>query len=199
MLTPIQGTLSRTLSGRYDLAREVGRGGMASVYLAHDLRHEREVAIKVLLPELTATLGADRFLREIRLVARLQHPHILPLFDSGEADGLLYFVMPYVEGESLRVRLEGEGALPLDETLRIVRQVADALNYAHARGVVHRGTEPGEVPARGTSRERVGASRGTGRVGRHRVRRSSRPLARREPPTSECLRGATRGRSDSRA
>jgi serine/threonine-protein kinase len=142
-------TLSNTplhaLSDRYDLVREVGRGGMASVHLARDLRHEREVAVKVLLPEVAASLGAARFLREIRLVARLQHPHILPLFDSGEANGLLYFVMPFVEGDSLRTRLDREGALELDDALRIVRQVADALDYAHARGVVHRDLKPENI------------------------------------------------------
>jgi eukaryotic-like serine/threonine-protein kinase len=138
-------TRLRALSDRYDLVREVGRGGMASVHLARDLRHEREVAVKVLLPEVAESLGAARFLREIRLVARLQHPHILPLFDSGEADGVLYFVMPFVEGESLRTRLDREGALELDDAVRIVRQVADALDYAHARGVVHRDLKPENI------------------------------------------------------
>ena len=137
--------LQRSLGAAYDLTREIGRGGMASVYLAHDRKHGRAVAIKVLLPELTATLGADRFLREIRLVARLQHPHILPLFDSGEAAGLLYFVMPFVDGESLRARLDREGALTLDETIRLVRPLADALDYAHARGVVHRDVKPENI------------------------------------------------------
>ena len=138
-------TRLRALSGRYDLVREVGHGGMASVYLARDLRHEREVAVKVLLPDVAESLGAARFLREIRLVARLQHPHILPLFDSGEADGVLYFVMPFVDGEWLRTRLDREGALELDDAVRIVRQVADALDYAHARGVVHRDLKPENI------------------------------------------------------
>jgi TolB-like protein/cytochrome c-type biogenesis protein CcmH/NrfG len=138
-------TRLHALSDRYDLVREVGRGGMASVHLARDLRHQREVAVKVLLPEVAESFGAARFLREIRLVARLQHPHILPLFDSGEADGVLYFVMPFVEGESLRTRLDREGGLELDDAVRIVRQVADALDYAHARGVVHRDLKPENV------------------------------------------------------
>ncbi len=138
-------TLSRSLTGRYDLVRELGRGGMSTVYLARDVRHGREVAIKVLLPELAASLGAERFLREIRVVARLQHPHILPLFDSGEVQGLLYFVMPFVEGESLRARLEREGALEVVEATRLVRQLADALDYAHQRGVVHRDLKPENI------------------------------------------------------
>ena len=137
--------LARRLGDRYELVREIGRGGMATVVLAHDRRHDREVAIKVLLPELTATIGAERFLREIRLVARLQHPHILPLFDSGEAEGLLYFVMPFVDGDTLRARLEREGALALDDAVRLLRQVADALDHAHARGIVHRDLKPENV------------------------------------------------------
>ena len=145
MLHSLSNIPLHALSDRYDLVREVGRGGMATVHLARDLRHEREVAVKVLLPEVAASLGAARFLREIRLVARLQHPHILPLFDSGEADGLLYFVMPFVQGDSLRTRLDREGALELDDTVRIVRQVADALDYAHARGVVHRDLKPENI------------------------------------------------------
>ena len=145
MTQPWPDTLVRALGDRYEVLREVGRGGMASVHLARDLRHERDVAVKVLLPELAASLGADRFLREIRLVARLQHPHILPLFDSGEADGLLYFVMPFVDGESLRTRLDHEGAFGFDDSVRLVRQVADALDYAHARGVVHRDLKPENV------------------------------------------------------
>ena len=109
--------LKSALAERYAVEREIGRGGMATVFLAHDPRHDRRVAIKVLHPELAASLGTDRFLREIKIAAGLQHPHILPLFDSGEAEGLLYFVMPYVEGESLRERLEREGQLPMLELL----------------------------------------------------------------------------------
>ena len=123
------------LADRYEVERQAGVGGMAMVFRAHDLKHGRPVAIKVLRPELTASLGADRFLREISIVARLQHPHILPLFDSGEADGFLYYVMPFVEGESLRGRLVRETELPIQTVVRILRDVADALAYAHAQGV----------------------------------------------------------------
>jgi serine/threonine-protein kinase len=137
--------LTAALAGRYTLHREVGRGGMATVYVADDHKHGRQVAVKVLRPESTAAGGGDRFAREIRVVARLQHPHILPLYDSGEVDGLLYFVMPYVDGESLRVRLDRGGALALEEATRLVRQVADALDYAHARGVVHRDVKPENI------------------------------------------------------
>jgi TolB-like protein/tetratricopeptide (TPR) repeat protein/tRNA A-37 threonylcarbamoyl transferase component Bud32 len=133
------------LANRYTIGREIGRGGMASVFLAEDHKHERQVAIKFLLPELSAAIGAERFTREIKLVARLQHPHILPLYDSGEADGTLFFVMPYVEGESLRERLTRAGPLRLDETARIVRQIADALDYAHGRDVVHRDLKPENI------------------------------------------------------
>jgi serine/threonine-protein kinase len=130
---------------RYELIREVGRGGMATVYLAEDQKHGRQVAVKVLEPELSEAIGTDRFAREIKLVARLQHPHILPLYDSGEADGALFFVMPYVEGESLRDRLTREGSLSLAETAGIIRQIGDALDYAHARGVVHRDIKPENI------------------------------------------------------
>ena len=133
------------LSDTYKIRREIGRGGMATVYLADDLKHDRQVAIKVLLPELSRAIGADRFAKEIRTVARLQHPHILPLFDSGNADGALYFVMPFVDGESLRDRLDREGALPLQQTASIIRQIGDALDYAHERGVVHRDIKPENI------------------------------------------------------
>ncbi len=128
------------LSDRYRIDRELGRGGMATVYLAEDLKHHRRVAIKVLHPDFS--LGPERFLQEIELTAGLQHPHIVPLFDSGSADGVMYFVMPYVEGESLRARLDREQPLPLDETLRIATEVADALDYAHRHGVIHRDIKP---------------------------------------------------------
>src|SRR5256884_3319987 len=134
-----------SLAGRYTIERELGRGGMATVYLARDLKHDRPVALKVLRPELAAVLGAERFLREIRLTAQLQHPHILTLIDSGEADGFLYYVMPYVEGESLRQRLEREGQLPLDEALRITSAIASALDFAHGRGVIHRDIKPENI------------------------------------------------------
>src|SRR5881398_1744616 len=133
------------LTGRYTIERELGRGGMATVYLARDLKHDRPVALKVLRPDLAAVLGGERFLREIRLTAQLQHPHILTLIDSGEADGFLYYVMPYVEGESLRQRLEREGQLPLDEAQRITRAIASALDFAHARGVIHRDIKPENI------------------------------------------------------
>jgi len=137
--------LQDALSGRYTIERELGRGGMAVVYLASDVRHHRLVAVKVFRPELAAALGTDRFLREIEIAGRLQHPHVLPLHDSGEADGLLYYVMPYVEGESLRERLSRDGQLPLDEALRIAREVADALAYAHGLGLVHRDIKPENI------------------------------------------------------
>jgi serine/threonine-protein kinase len=133
------------LADRYAVARELGRGGMATVYLAKDIKHEREVAIKVLHSELAASLGADRFEREIKLAAKLQHPHILGLFDSGSADGLLYYVMPFVKGESLRDRLNREGMLPVEDAIGIALEVADALSYAHTQGVVHRDIKPENI------------------------------------------------------
>src|SRR5262245_5569545 len=130
--------LAAALADRYRLEREIGQGGMATVFLACDLRHGRRVAIKVMRPEVALALGRDRFLREIRIAAGLQHPHILPLHDSGESGGALFYVMPFVEGESLHDRLRVSGALPLEEALRIGREVADALGHAHRTGVVHR-------------------------------------------------------------
>src|SRR5689334_4849305 len=137
--------LNALLTGRYQIERELGRGGMATVYLARDLKHARNVALKVLDPELGAVLGAERFLSEIRVTANLQHPNLLPLFDSGEADGLLYYVMPYVEGESLRARLEREKQLRVDEAVRIAVAVANALGYAHQHGVIHRDLKPENI------------------------------------------------------
>ena len=134
-----------TLGGRYRLGRELGRGGMATVYRAEDVRHRRAVAVKVLHPELAGGISAERFLREIEIVAQLLHPHILTLIDSGEDGGSLYYVMPYVEGESLRARLDREGELPVDEGVRILREVADALAHAHRRGIVHRDVKPENV------------------------------------------------------
>jgi TolB-like protein/tetratricopeptide (TPR) repeat protein len=134
--------LAEALRDRYVLEGELGRGGMAAVYLAHDLKHDRPIALKVLRPELAATLGLDRFRREIHLAARLQHPHILTVLDSGEAAGQLWFTMPYVEGESLRGRLIREGQLPIDAALRIAREAAQALQYAHEHGVIHRDIKP---------------------------------------------------------
>ncbi|MDX2193031.1 MAG: serine/threonine-protein kinase [Gemmatimonadales bacterium] len=137
--------LRTALADRYAIERELGAGGMATVYLARDLKHDRNVAIKVLRPELAATLGPDRFPREIRILARLQHPHILPLLDSGEAGGFLYYTMPVVDGETLRERLDRTGALPIPEALRVMREVADALAAAHAAGILHRDIKPANV------------------------------------------------------
>src|SRR5687768_11131073 len=137
--------LIASLATRYRIDREVGRGGMATVYLAHDLRHERRVALKVLNPELGAVLGVERFLAEIRVTANLQHPNLLPLFDSGEANGLLFYVMPFVEGETLRARLQRERQLPVDEALRITLGIASALHYAHQHGVIHRDLKPENI------------------------------------------------------
>jgi TolB-like protein/Flp pilus assembly protein TadD/tRNA A-37 threonylcarbamoyl transferase component Bud32 len=133
------------LADRYALEREIGRGGMATVYLARDRKHDRQVAVKVLHPDLAASLGPDRFLREIKVAARLSHPHIVSLHDSGQAGEFLYYVMPYIEGESLRQRLNREKQLPLDEALEIARHVASALGYAHSTGVVHRDIKPENV------------------------------------------------------
>ncbi len=137
--------LTGALADRYTIDRELGAGGMATVYLAHDIKHDRDVAIKVLHPDLGAILGADRFLTEIRTTARLQHPHILPLLDSGEADGLLYYVMPLVTGETLRARIHRERQLPIEDAIRIACEVADALGYAHALGVIHRDIKPENI------------------------------------------------------
>jgi len=137
--------LNAALEGRYLIERELGEGGMATVYLADDLKHERKVALKVLKPELAAVVGAERFLAEIKTTANLQHPHILPLFDSGEADSFLFYVMPYVEGETLRDRLERERQLPVDEAVRIATDVAEALHAAHEQGVIHRDIKPANI------------------------------------------------------
>ncbi len=137
--------LFEALSDRYRIERELGAGGMATVYLAHDLKHDRKVALKVLKPELAAVLGAERFVVEIKTTASLSHPHILPLFDSGTADGFLYYVMPYVEGETLRAMLDRETQLAVDDAVRIAMNVADALDYAHRHGVVHRDIKPENI------------------------------------------------------
>ncbi len=148
-MTDTAARLTAALTDRYTVERELGAGGMATVYLAQDIKHNRKVAIKVLQPELAVMIGAKRFLKEIEVTANLQHPHILPLFDSGEADGFLFFVMPFVEGESLRERLARDGRLPLSDAIRIVREVADALAHAHSRGIVHRDIKPENVMVSG--------------------------------------------------
>ncbi|HET7599640.1 MAG TPA: protein kinase [Gemmatimonadales bacterium] len=152
-------SLQAALVERYRFERELGRGGMATVYLAHDLKHDRSVALKALQPDLARTLGPERFLREIRLCARLQHPHILSVHDSGDAGGWLWFTMPYVEGETLRSRLRRERQLPLEDALRIAREVADALQYAHRHGVIHRDIKPENILLTGSG---IGAGSGSG-------------------------------------
>ena len=137
--------LNAALEGRYAIERELGEGGMATVYLADDLKHERKVALKVLKPELAAVVGAERFLAEIKTTANLQHPHILPLHDSGEADGFLFYVMPYVEGETLRDRIDREKQLPVDEAVALASKIAGALHHAHEHGVIHRDIKPGNI------------------------------------------------------
>src|SRR6185436_75155 len=142
--------LSVALAGRYVVEREIGAGGMATVYLARDMRHNRKVALKVVKPDLGAALGPERFLTEIQVTANLQHPNLLPLFDSGEmkdvkGDSMLFYAMPYVEGQTLRERLKLEGQLPVDEALRIAVAVAGALDYAHRHGVVHRDLKPENI------------------------------------------------------
>jgi len=137
--------LTSVLGDHYAIDREIGQGAMATVYLAQDLKLHRQVAIKVLRPQLTATLGGERFVREVEIAARLTHPHVLGLYDSGESGGFLYYVMPYVEGETLSAKLARDGALPVTEACRILRDVADALAYAHRHGVVHRDIKPDNI------------------------------------------------------
>jgi serine/threonine protein kinase len=141
--------LRKALAGRYVIERELGSGGMATVYLAEDLKHRRQVAIKVLGPELSATLGPERFVREIEIAANLTDPHILPLFDWGEADGFLYYVMPFTKGESLRERLEREERIPVAETVRLTDEIAAALSHAHEQGIVHRDVKPENITLSG--------------------------------------------------
>jgi serine/threonine-protein kinase len=137
--------LTAAVAGRYQIERHIGEGGMATVYLARDLKHDRKVAVKVLRPELAAVLGAERFVQEIKTTANLQHPHILPLFDSGEADGFLYYVMPFIDGETLRDKLSRETQLGIDEAVRITTELADALDYAHRNQVIHRDIKPENI------------------------------------------------------
>src|SRR5262245_23707975 len=145
---PVTSPLDRlrsALADRYAIERQIGAGGMADVYLTHDLRHNRKVAIKIMHRELAELVGVERFLREIETTAKLQHPHILPLFDSGSVEGTVFYVMPYVEGESLRARLKRETHLPVDDAVRITRQIASGLGYAHRHGVIHRDIKPDNV------------------------------------------------------
>src|SRR5678815_3919011 len=144
MDSPID-ALSTALAGRYRIERELGSGGMATVYLARDLKHDRDVAVKVLRPELAALLGINRFLNEIRISAQLDHPHILTLIDSGVVDGFPYYVLPFVRGESLRDKLERDTQLGIDEALDITKQVTSALDYAHRHGIVHRDIKPENI------------------------------------------------------
>jgi eukaryotic-like serine/threonine-protein kinase len=137
--------LAEALAGRYRLERELGQGGMATVYLAEDLRYARKVALKVLRPELAAVIGPERFLNEIRITAQLGHPHIVTLIDSGASEGFLWYVLPYIRGESLRDRLERERQLGVDEALAIARQLAGALDFAHQHGVIHRDLKPENI------------------------------------------------------
>ncbi len=144
-MSQITSRLSTALADRYKLERHLGEGGMATLYLAHDLKHERKVAVKVLRPELAAILGAERFLNEIKVTANLQHPNILALYDSGEADTFLYYVMPLVEGDTLRDKLDREKQLGVDDAIEIAKGVAAALHYAHEHGVVHRDIKPENI------------------------------------------------------
>src|SRR4051812_13887990 len=139
------GRLQVALADRYRIEGEIGAGGMATVYLAKDLRHDRDVALKLLRPELAAVIGAERFLAEIRTTAKLQHSHILPLFDSGEADGLLFYVMPFVDGISLRDRISREKQIAIGDAVRIATEIANALDYAHRHGVIHRDIKPENI------------------------------------------------------
>ena len=148
-MSALDSRFAEVLADRYRLERELGRGGMATVYLAHDLRHDRPVALKVLHSELAASIGPERFLLEIKIAARLQHPHILPVHDSGEAAGRLWYTMPYVEGETLRQRLTREGQLPLDHAMRIADQTLSALGYSHAHGIIHRDIKPENILLQG--------------------------------------------------
>lgn len=149
LLMTIPDRLATALADRYTIDRELGRGGMATVYPARDLKHERLVAIKVLKPELAAVIGGERFLSEIKTTANLQHPHILALFDSGAVNGTVFYAMPFIDGESLRDKLDREKQLPIDDALRIAREVADALQYAHERGVIHRDIKPENILLQG--------------------------------------------------
>jgi serine/threonine protein kinase len=167
--------LESGLSGQYVLEQELGRGGMATVYLARDLKHKRPVALKVLRSEIAASLGGERFRREIETAARLQHPHILTVHDSGESGGYLWFTMPYVRGESLRDRLRRVGPLPVEEALRITGEAAQALQYAHAEGVIHRDIKPENILLTALGTPAYMASRPSSVAARTRPLPSKRP------------------------
>ena len=137
--------IGQVLSDRYEILEKIGEGGMAVAYRGRDRVLGRAVAVKVMRPELAATLGAERFLREVEIAGQLSHPHILPMYDSGESEGLLYYVMPFVPGETLREKLQRDGALPVEEALRLAREVAEALAYAHRQGIVHRDIKPANI------------------------------------------------------
>ena len=141
-----------TLAGRYRIERELGRGAMAVVFLAHDIKHNRDVALKILRPDMTDSMAGERFLQEIRIEASLQHPHILPLYDSGVAEGFLYYVMPHVSGESLREKIARERQLEIDDAVGIVEQVASALEHAHTHSIIHRDIKPGNILLSGSRR-----------------------------------------------
>ena len=211
--------LTASLADRYRIEREIGAGGMATVYLARDLKHERQVALKVLKPELGAVLGVERFLAEIKTTANLQHPNLLPLFDSGEAEGLLFYVMPFVEGESLRARLDREKQLPVDEAVRISVAVANALDYAHGHKVIHRDLKPENIllqhgqpviadfgialavsNAGGARVTQTGLSLGTPpKCGRGSLQRSKRPRPRSTSACTAPRRQSSRGAPPTRA
>jgi serine/threonine-protein kinase len=205
-VTGIAERLSASLAGRYRIERELGAGGMATVYLAEDLKHDRKVALKVLKPELAAVLGAERFVVEIKTTAALQHPHILPLFDSGTADGFLYYVMPFIDGETLRSKLDRETQLGIDEALRIATNVADALDYAHRHGVIHRDIKPENIlprwPARWPTgsrwRQRPLAGRMTAGSTPHYMSPGRRPR-RRNSPAEHIYRWQCAGRDAQRS
>ncbi len=144
-MSEITARLTTALANRYQIEHHLGEGGMANVYLAHDLKHDRKVALKVLKPELAAVIGAERFVQEIKTTANLQHPHILPLFDSGEADSFLYYVMPFIDGETVREKLNRETQFGIDEAVSITVAIADALDYAHRNSVIHRDIKPENI------------------------------------------------------
>jgi len=170
-VTAVQALLAEALSGRYAIERELARGGMATVYLARDVQREEPVAVKVMHPRLASALGTERFLREIEIAGTMAHPHIVPLYDSGNASGVLYYIMPYVQGESLHERLDREKRLSLEDALQITHDVAAALGYAHGRGVLHRDVKPENILLAGGHAlvADFGLARAIGATGYHRL------------------------------